>query len=216
MKKKVPRQFMIVNSNSFTENTFQSENSLNTISSLEEVSSIEKSSMSTLTVSLTRFDISTQTNNTHGSTSNSENITSLDLVEVSSTGEQLSVVDDNVPINIQTLTVPTSKSSEGKSKKHLCPFCKTLQTKFARHLQLMHKNEDEIERIIDLYNKHVQRLRIIDSQRKRADFMHNNTIPELNSGILIVSRQQQENYKKSSEDYVCCKTCKGFLLPNAQ
>lgn len=64
-----------------------------------------------------------------------------------------------------------------------------------------------------LPKKNKERIKIIDTLGKRRDFLHN-TKPELNSSVLIVSRQRQGKSKNSVEDYVCCKTCKGFFAQN--
>jgi len=35
---------------------------------------------------------------------------------------------------------------KGTNKKYFCKYCKTLQTKFARHLETVHKNEIEVKK----------------------------------------------------------------------
>ncbi|XP_029167142.1 transcription factor stalky-like [Nylanderia fulva] len=41
------------------------------------------------------------------------------------------------------------KSQEkGQNKKYFCKYCKKLQTKFARHLETVHKNEEEVKKFI--------------------------------------------------------------------
>lgn len=46
--------------------------------------------------------------------------------------------------------------------------------------------------------------------RKEGDFLHN-TSKDLNTGILITPRNQQQKFKNTANDYVCCKTYKGFF-----
>ncbi|XP_029159005.1 uncharacterized protein LOC114931205 [Nylanderia fulva] len=134
-------------------------------------------------------------------------------IEKSSIKEKSSSLDNGCPLDIRKLSIPVTTSEKGKIKKHFCSFCNTLQTKFARHLKLKHKNEEEVKKFIYLPNKNKERIKIIDTLRKKGDFLHN-TKPELNSGILIVSRQRQKKSKNSVEDYVCCKTCQGFFARN--
>ncbi|XP_065364497.1 uncharacterized protein LOC135957639 [Calliphora vicina] len=56
----------------------------------------------------------------------------------------------------------------------------------------------------------MERLKIINELRKKGDFLHN-TSSNFNSGILIVSRQQQRNIKNKADDYVCCTNCKAYF-----
>uniref|UniRef100_A0A1I8Q2E9 Uncharacterized protein n=1 Tax=Stomoxys calcitrans TaxID=35570 RepID=A0A1I8Q2E9_STOCA len=113
------------------------------------------------------------------------------------------VIKDN--LNINTITVPHSN----QRKKHFCLFCKTLQTKYARHLFLKHKNEKQVKIALKLPKKSLQRLQIIDELRKRGDFLHN-TKSTLNTGILITRRNQQIKLNKKADNFACCKYCQGF------
>lgn len=122
---------------------------------------------------------------------------------------QESSLDDNCSVNIQTLTV-LKAHAEKRVKRHFCPFCHTLQTKFSRHLTLKHRDQGEVKKFIHLPFKNRERHTIIADVRKKGDFLHN-TVPEFNSGILIVPRQLQNKSTNSAEDYVCCKNCKGFF-----
>lgn len=45
------------------------------------------------------------------------------------------------------LIVPKSQE-KGANKKYFCMYCKKLQTKFARHLETVHKNEVEVKKFI--------------------------------------------------------------------
>ncbi|XP_058980311.1 uncharacterized protein LOC101901061 isoform X2 [Musca domestica] len=109
-------------------------------------------------------------------------------------------------LNIAQVSVPLSNQ---KSKKHFCIFCKTLQTKIARHLFLKHKGEKLVKMAMALPKKSKDRLQIIDKLRKQGDFIHN-TSRDQNTGTLIVLRRQQQNAKHNPDDYVCCPMCKGF------
>lgn len=97
-----------------------------------------------------------------------------------------------------------------KTKQHFCVYCKTLQSKFSRHLMLKHKKETEVRKFIFLPKGHRQRLKIIDAIRKKGDYLHN-TVKSYNTGILILPRRRQDNSTNTSEDYTCCKLCKGFF-----
>lgn len=152
-------------------------------------------------------------------TYNPNNSTNSDTLEKSTENtlsEESSLQDNSRPIDIRKLLVPVASSSlspetrKKKGKQHFCPFCKTLQTKFARHLALKHKNEQEVKKFLYLSKGNLQRKRMIAAIRKKGDYLHN-TQSELNTGILIVPRQQQKSSKNSAEDYMPCKNCKIFL-----
>lgn len=51
--------------------------------------------------------------------------------------------DSFSPVVIDTVT----PSGKGKSKRYFCLFCKTLVTKFGRHLVLHHENESAVKKI---------------------------------------------------------------------
>lgn len=57
------------------------------------------------------------------------------------TYEGLETCDDT------NLIVPKSQL-KGANKKYFCMYCKKLQTKFARHLETVHKNETEVKKFI--------------------------------------------------------------------
>ncbi|XP_058980559.1 uncharacterized protein LOC131803367 isoform X1 [Musca domestica] len=54
-----------------------------------------------------------------------------------------------------------------------------------------------------------ERLKLIEDIRKQGDFIHN-TCSDQNTGILIVSRRQQQKTNRKADDYICCPKCKGF------
>lgn len=76
-----------------------------------------------------------------GSTNNIErNITSSSL-------ETSKYIDDGNDICDDTdLIVP--KSQKKGSKKYFCIYCKKLQTKFARHLETVHKDEADVKKFL--------------------------------------------------------------------
>ncbi|XP_068994248.1 uncharacterized protein [Neodiprion pinetum] len=118
---------------------------------------------------------------------------------------------DASPLDVRSVTIPASKNQTVRStKKYFCPFCKILQTKFARHLELKHRNEADVKKFLTFPKGNHERAKIIETMRKYGNFLHN-TDKSLNTGILITCRQRQAKYVRSVEDYVCCSTCKGFF-----
>ncbi|XP_029158334.1 uncharacterized protein LOC114945545 [Nylanderia fulva] len=105
------------------------------------------------------------------------------------------------------------KSQEkGQNKKYFCKYCKKLQTKFARHLETVHKNEEEVKKFILLPKGNSERKAIIETIRKESNFIYN-TSSQFNTGELIVSRRPSKINKLASE-YICCPKCKGFYTKN--
>lgn len=128
------------------------------------------------------------------------------------TKTELSLNDSNTNIpNIKALEVPLSKTNEKRSiKKQFCVYCHKLQTKFARHLLLKHKDESDVKHILTIPKGLPERRALIDTIRKKGNYLHNVNV-EFNSGTLIAARQQNANSNNTAEDYICCKHCKVFL-----
>ncbi|XP_071579921.1 uncharacterized protein [Temnothorax nylanderi] len=145
---------------------------------------------------------STNSNNTHNSSqSHSKEDSSMEN----------SSLQNVPPIDIRNVEVPCSKDSSSKRtvKKYFCTYCKKLQTKFARHLELKHKTESDVQKFIHIKKGTHERAKIIAAIRNHGSLLHN-THHELNTGVLITARQRQAKYKKSADDYICCTNCNGF------
>ncbi|XP_037813667.1 uncharacterized protein LOC119604853 isoform X2 [Lucilia sericata] len=138
-------------------------------------------------------------------TTNDNTIESLNFNNTPMQETEKSVQEITSPLHISSVNIPVSS----KSKKHFCIFCKTLQTKLARHLIHKHKSEKQVKAILHLPKKNRERVKLIDQLRKDGDYLHNTT-KSLNTGILICTRQQQSKVNNEANDYVCCKKCKGF------
>ncbi|EFN62016.1 hypothetical protein EAG_13014, partial [Camponotus floridanus] len=91
-----------------------------------------------------------------------------------------------------------------------CPYCKKLQKKFARHLELKHKNISDVQKFIHFSKGNPERRKIIEKIRKYGNYLHN-TDADLNTGVLIACRRPQAKFKNTAENYVCCNHCKGFF-----
>lgn len=92
------------------------------------------------------------------------------VFEKSPIKEKSSSFDNGCPLDIRKLIVPVTTSEKRKTKKHFCPFCKILQTKFARHLQLKHKNEEEVKKFIYLPKKIKNELKLSTPYVKEETF----------------------------------------------
>jgi len=121
-------------------------------------------------------------------------------------------INDAPPVDIRNVYVPVSQNENaGHSlKQYFCPYCKKLQTKFARHLELKHKNIPDVQKFIHFPKGNRERYKIIEKIRKYGNYLHN-TDANLNTGVLITCRRTQTKFKNTVEDYVCCSYCKGFF-----
>lgn len=104
-------------------------------------------------------------------------------------------------------------ASETKSKKLFCMYCNKFQTKFARHLQNIHHDKEEVKKFIHLPRGCSDRKNIIDKIKKKSQFYYN-TSSMVNDGELIVSRRPPKSLKRQAKDYKACQKCKGFFTKN--
>lgn len=130
--------------------------------------------------------------------------------ENSSLKEKSSSFDNTFCLDIRDLKIPKSNFEQQELKKHFCPYCKKMQTKFARHLLLKHKNENEVQKFMYLPPKNRERNNIISKIRREGDFLHN-TNREFNTGTLILPRRIQKKSTYSGDDFVPCSNCQLFL-----
>ncbi|KAH0563791.1 hypothetical protein KQX54_006515 [Cotesia glomerata] len=96
-------------------------------------------------------------------------------------------------------------------KSYFCPYCHSVQTKFARHLELKHKDNPAVQQFMSYDKKNKRRAQLIAIIRKEGRYLHN-TNKEFNTGILMTARQRQrgKKLKKKASDYVCCAKCKDW------
>ncbi|VEN62171.1 unnamed protein product [Callosobruchus maculatus] len=140
-------------------------------------------------------------------TENSNNIT-----DSSKESLNMTIPKGTRPLDERQLFVPSSKNADGtkRAKQYFCPYCKQLQTKFARHLETKHKDEDAVKQFRALPKKNIKRACLIEKIRKYGNFLHN-TDPSLNTGVLITCRRPQAKYDYTTKDFVACSHCKGVF-----
>lgn len=89
-----------------------------------------------------------------------------------------------------------------------------MQSKIARHLGTIHRNEPDVKKFLDLPPNNIERKRIIETIRRNGNFI-NNTNSNVNQGELIVCRRPRKDKLKSAKDYTACAKCKGFFAKNS-
>ncbi|XP_077256678.1 uncharacterized protein LOC143894360 [Temnothorax americanus] len=105
-----------------------------------------------------------------------------------------------------------SSKSEGAGKK-IFYYCKKLQSKIGRHLETVHKNEEEVKKFAILPKGNKERQKIIGLFRRKGAYLYN-TDPTYNKGKLIVCRRPTESKKRTARDFICCGGCKGSFTKN--
>lgn len=76
--------------------------------------------------------------------------------------------------------------SGGMHKFNVCLYCNKKLQKIARHLEYVHKDEEEVKKFKNLPRRNQERKDIISTLRKRENFNYN-TKESLNDGQLVVS-----------------------------
>ncbi|EFN69123.1 hypothetical protein EAG_14682, partial [Camponotus floridanus] len=97
---------------------------------------------------------------------------------------------------------------------NFCFFCNKMQTKIARHLENVHKDEEEVKKFRFLPKGNVERKKLIDSLRRKGNFLYN-VDPQFNTGNLITCRRPQKKLKRDATDFAPCIKCKGFFAKNS-
>ncbi|XP_051173700.1 uncharacterized protein LOC127289663 [Leptopilina boulardi] len=119
-----------------------------------------------------------------------------------SSSPNVSALDDS------SMLVYTSNKG---SKKYFCIYCKKLKTKMARHLEMVHKNEDEVKKFTVLPKNNKERKAIIETIVNKGSHMYNTSSVYNSNNELIVSRRPNIKFEKSASDFGACKSCKGFF-----
>ncbi|XP_066590664.1 uncharacterized protein [Prorops nasuta] len=116
--------------------------------------------------------------------------------------------------DFSNLLVEKSIGKSGANKFSFCYYCQTKQQKIARHLEIKHKSEPDVQKFILLPKNCQERKEIIATIRKKGNFLYN-TDENFNQGTLIVARRVMANKNKTAENFVACANCKGFYAENS-
>jgi len=104
----------------------------------------------------------------------------------------------------------TESSGQTHTKENCCYYCKKLQSKIARHLETVHRNEEEVKKFSALPKGNLERKKIIETIRRNGNFQFN-TKKAINNGELIVCRRPNKKWCKIARDFLPCGKCKGFF-----
>jgi len=92
-------------------------------------------------------------------------------------------------------------------KQHCCYYCGNLQKKISRHLQTVHRSENDV-RSVPAENK--QRKMALDRLRNMGDFHHNVDVLTKGSGQLILGRRVSAD-SFTAADFLPCRYCLVFF-----
>ncbi|XP_070155675.1 uncharacterized protein PF3D7_1120600-like [Polyergus mexicanus] len=98
-------------------------------------------------------------------------------------------------------------------KKYYCLFCKLPKSKIARHLENVHRNEEDVKKFAQLPKGCLERKRIIETIRRQGEFQLN-TDKMLNDGKLHGVRRPNIKFNKKASEYGVCIKCYGFFSKN--
>ncbi|XP_071579873.1 uncharacterized protein [Temnothorax nylanderi] len=108
------------------------------------------------------------------------------------------------------LTIDNSRSG---TKKYYCFYCKLPKAKIARHLESVHRNEEDVKKFAALPKGCLERKKIIETIRRKGEFQFN-TNKMLNDGKLHVVRRPNIKFDKTANEYGVCIKCHGFFSKN--
>lgn len=118
-----------------------------------------------------------------------------------------SVCDDS------EMFVSKSRGRAGDKKWNFCYYCNKKQLKIARHLEVKHNNEKDVQEFLHLPKGSSERREKIGKIRKQGNFVFN-TRKSFNDGELIVSRRPQNTKETSATHFKACSNCKAFFTKN--
>ena len=93
-------------------------------------------------------------------------------------------------------------------KLQYCLFCKHPQKKIARHLQTMHKNEQEVEDYVAEEDK-TKKSEMLSKLRNIGNHLHNVEVIRKQEGELVVKYQPDEDVPYT--DFMPCKSCFAYF-----
>ncbi|XP_037049773.1 uncharacterized protein LOC119084041 [Bradysia coprophila] len=105
------------------------------------------------------------------------------------------------------------QTSDQKGKKLCCPFCWKLVCKLSRHVTTIHKDEEQVQKLVAIpqggeFNKERWN---IQNAIQTAGLLRWNTDRTINtSGILIVPRRPHPSLNRMATDFLICPNCTSF------
>lgn len=143
-----------------------------------------------------------------GENNNKERNSNVQNNSTISSGMDVSNIEGCETRQDEQTTIPTKFAG---TKKYMCLFCHKMQSKIARHLELVHSNEPDVQKFKYLPKNSSERRNIIDMLRKKGSFKFN-IEKQYEGQSFIPIRRARENHSKIFRNYLACGNCKGHYL----
>lgn len=116
--------------------------------------------------------------------------------------------------SITSLTVMHSQKTDDGSrrytKKHYCLFCEKPQSKIARHLELVHKDQSEVAKAISSPKNSKERKLQLTILRKQGDRAHNVDVIRQGKGVIVPCKQASSPNVNPNK-FLHCANCQGLF-----
>lgn len=93
-------------------------------------------------------------------------------------------------------------------KRDACLYCGKFCSKLVEHLQLVHSDKKEVEKIFKLRKNSKGRRASIQTIRKKGNFLHNKNVLNNKTGVLLTTKRPSSRI--DSCEYLPCEKCLGF------
>lgn len=141
------------------------------------------------------------------------------ILPVTTTGDQdicQSSGDESTVLEFPALDkviVQTSGKSKGKKrtgKKQCCVYCEKMDLKISRHMEIHHRDESEVAKILCLQKGSKERKNAWGLLAAKGNNLHNLKVREEGVGILIPKYRQSAS--QNTEKYLSCEFCRGLFV----
>lgn len=109
-----------------------------------------------------------------------------------------------------TVNVSNNLDVRKWDKIHFCLFCDAASTNITKHYLGPHKEETEIQKILNLSLKSNERKLELLRIRNAGDFKHNTEILKKGKGVLVTWTRKQD--ESSADNYLPCECCLALFL----
>ena len=94
----------------------------------------------------------------------------------------------SAPDDTELIVIPSKTPLQ--TKKQFCLYCCKFQSNLARHLEIAHSKEADVQKFMNLPPKTAERMKIIAAIRKNGNHLYNTDRRFNQSELLVVRRPQ--------------------------
>lgn len=137
--------------------------------------------------------------------------------------ENQTILNENISVGLN-VSIPRNKhgkllekqdqiyvsNSNAGTKSYACPICYKLVKKLPRHLESVHKNDPEIEKITVIPKNRIERKHLLSKLRKEGRYQYNYRA-SLNEQFQVARRPGCKHPKKTVSEFMPCPNCKEIL-----